>query len=196
MKLILLLPLIGLLLANAAAADLKIAVIDLDQIIARYHKAEEGRKDLEAREASLIRDLRGLQAEGQKLAQEAERLRTLALDSALSAAAREEKKKSFASKVEEIQRQALKLEDFRNDGRQQLSERHTQLQYRLAEDVTKATTELGEKEGYHLILNANKSNPTASAVLFARHVDDVTEKILASLNSGQPGTNAPPVLKK
>jgi len=32
-------------------------------------------------------------------------------------------------------------------------------------------------------LNANKSNPAASEVVFARNVDDLTEKVLASLNS-------------
>ena len=45
------------------------------------------------------------------------------------------------------------------------------------------TKYIGEKEGLNLVLNANKTDPAAGEVLFSKNLDDITEKVLASLNA-------------
>lgn len=71
------------------------------------------------------------------------------------------------------------------------SKRESELQTQFAqanksilEEVMNVTRSIGEQDGFNLILNRNQANPTASEVLFARNVEDVTAKVVAQLNAG------------
>jgi hypothetical protein len=43
---------------------------------------------------------------------------------------------------------------------------------------------IGNASGVNLILNASRANPIASDVLYSKGVEDITDKVLASLNRG------------
>jgi Skp family chaperone for outer membrane proteins len=62
----------------------------------------------------------------------------------------------------------------------------------VLDDVMTATRDIDEKEGFNLILNASRANPVVSDVLFAKNVEDVTEKVLASLNTTKIREAVPP----
>jgi hypothetical protein len=87
----------------------------------------------------------------------------------------------------------VRYDDFKAQREAELQLHLTQTNKRILEDVMSVTRFIGEKESFHLILNANKANPAASDVLFSKHVDDLIERVVASLNAAKPKANdAPP----
>lgn len=52
---------------------------------------------------------------------------------------------------------------------------------KLFEEVRKVVAEIGEKEGYHLIFEANSPNPPRGGVLYHSTTIDITSKVLAAL---------------
>src|SRR4030095_8900496 len=123
---------------------------------------------------------------GGKLAGEVDGLRTLSLDNALSASERAEKQKSFQSKLTDLQALGVRYDQFKDQRAAELESYASRVNRSVLEDVMTATRSLGEKDGYHLIFNANRQNPVASDVLYTKGVEDVTEKVLARLNLTRP----------
>ena len=186
MKAFLPLGLIGILTWSSPAGELKIATIDLQRVLTEYYKAQEAAKQLKERQTSFLKELDGMRLEGRKLVQEADALRDLAADDALSATTREEKKKGFQTKLTDLRAFEVRYDDFRSQREAELQLQLNQSNKRILEDVMSATRFVGEKEGFNLILNASKANPVASDVLFSKNVADLTEKIVASLNATKP----------
>ena len=186
MKAILPLGLLGIFTWSCVGSELKIATVDLQRVLADYYKAQEAAKQLKEKQNSFLKELDGMRLEGRKLMQETESLRELAADNALSATVREEKKKGFEMNLTNLRAFEVRYDDFRAQREAELQLQLTRTNQRILEDVMSVTRFIGEKEGFNLILNANKANPAASDLLFSRKVDDLTEKIVASLNASQP----------
>src|SRR5262245_748859 len=186
MKAFLPLGLIGVFTWSCVAGELKIATIDLQRVLTEYYKAQEVAKQLKEKQTSFLKELDGMRLEGRKLIQEAEALRELAANDALSATAREEKIKGLQTKLTDLRAFEVRYDDFRAQREAQLQLQLNQSNKRILEEVMSATRFVGEKEGFNLILNANKANPVASDVLFSKNVADLTERIVASLNATKP----------
>jgi Skp family chaperone for outer membrane proteins len=97
-----------------------------------------------------------------------------------------EKKKGFEAKLLGLRSFELSFQDAKSRKENELQVFFAQSNKRIVEDVMEATRSVGEREGFNLILNASKSSPESSDVLFTREVEDVTERILALLNAGKP----------
>jgi len=166
-----------------AAAELRVATMDLQRVLSGYHKAQEAAKELKAREVSFLRELEALRLDGRRLVAETEDLRRLTLGNALSAAERDEKQKILETKLTDLQTFGMKFEDIKGQRETELRAAASRLNQSVIDDVMTATRSLGEREAFHLILNANRANPVAGDVLFAKNVEDVTEKILSQLNA-------------
>jgi len=178
--------LLAVCVSSCFAQELRVATVDLQRVLAGYHKAQEAARELRAREVSLRKELDDLRLEGRKLAGEVDGLRTLSLDSALSASERTEKQKSFQSKLTDLQAFGVRYDQFKDQRAAELESYASRVNRSVLEDVMTATRSLGEKDGYHLIFNANRQNPVASDVLYTKGVEDVTEKVLARLNLTRP----------
>jgi len=167
----------------SSGADLKVATVDLQRLMGEYYKAQQAIKELKEKEASFLKEMEGLRLEGRKLAKEVENLKEESASNVLSAAEREEKKRTFQTKALDLSTFQVRYDDVRAQREAELQAQLTFSNKRIQEEVVSVTRQIGEREGFNLILNANKSNPAASEVVFARNVDDLTEKVLASLNS-------------
>jgi len=177
---------------NSFAVELKVATIDLQQVLAGYYKSDEAAKELRAREVSFRKEISDLRLEFGRREGELEDLRRLSLDNALHADVRAEKRKDIELKLVDLRAFQAKAEGVQGQLEKEWRGHVARTHDRLLEDIFKATSRLGEKEGYHLILNSSKSQPATSDVLFARGVEDVTPKVLAALNATRPADGATP----
>ena len=107
-------------------------------------------------------------------------------NNALSSTERQEKKKNLETKILDLRSFEIRYDDLRAQAQAELQTKYSSAQKQILDDVLSATRRVGEKEGFNLVLNANKTNPAASDVLFAKNVDDITEKVLGSLNASKP----------
>jgi outer membrane protein len=182
----------ALAVAQAAAAELKIATVDLQRVLADYYKAQQATRDLKEKEVSFLKEMEGLRLEGRELVNQVESLRRLSLDPVLSTAAREEKRKSFELKLADLRAFEIRYDQVRTQKEEELQSQLKRVNQNIVQEVMAATRSVGERHGFNLVLNASKANPTASDVLFAKDVSDVTEQVIASLNATRPPVKDPP----
>jgi Skp family chaperone for outer membrane proteins len=176
------------------AADLKVATLDLPRVLAEYREGREAAKSLQQKEVSFLKELDTLRLKGRKLVDQAEELRRLSLEPALSGPAREEKKMGFEQKLADLREFEVRYERVRSDGEAELQSQAARLQKRVLDDVLLATRVIGEKEGFQFIFNSSRFRPESSDVLFSRGVPDVTDKVIVALNGAEPaktGTTKP-----
>ena len=118
---------------------MKIATIDLQRLWREYYRAEEAAKQMEARHNALFKALAELRLEGNRLRKEAGELQELSLDPALSASAREEKKKSFDLKLSDLRAFELRYDQARNERETEFQTQALQANKRIAENILSAT---------------------------------------------------------
>jgi len=183
MKTILSLALVGALAWGSVAGEIKIGTLDLQKAMSDYYKWQEAVKEMKAREASYLKDLETLRLEGSRLLKETGELEELAGSSVLSLTQRQEKKKGFQQKRVDLRQFQMRYDDFRAQKENELQSYSVRTKKQILDEVLSVTKYIGEKEGLNLVLNANKTDPAAGEVLFSKNLDDITDKVLASLNA-------------
>ena len=167
---------------SSSAGELKIVTVDMQRLLAEYEQAKQAAKQLRETEVSFQKEIQGVRLEARRLLSETEELKKAADDNALSASARDEKRKAFEAKLTDLRTFEVKYDDVRSQREAELQTLAARTNKRIVEDVMTATRTVGEKEGANLVLNANRANPLTSDVLYSKDIPDVTEKVLASLN--------------
>jgi len=178
--------LVTVLAFRVAGAELHICTIDLQRVMSDYYKTEEATKQLKLRDVSYLKELEPLRLEGTKLEREARDLALSVQDNALSNAVRDEKKKLFEQKQIDLGDLRVRYDDLQSRRQSELQRISLQTRKQIVDDVMKVTRRIGETEGFNLILNANQTDPVAAEVVFSKGVADITERVLASLNSDRP----------
>jgi outer membrane protein len=168
------------------AGELKVATVDLQRVTAEYYRAQEVARELELKEVSFVKELEGLRLEGRRLTNEAEDLRKLSLDIALSATEREAKRRSLEMKLADVYEFDARFQEVKRQREVEFQAQSARLRRSVLDEVVAATRRIGEKEGFNLILNASKANPVAGDVVFSKDVADVTAQVLVSLNATRP----------
>ena len=182
-----LLPILALVTAftTAAAAELKVAILDLERAITNHHKLEAGLQRIRAQEVSFVKELEKLRLEGRRLETEAEDLRQLSLNNVFSADEREAKRRESEQRRLDFSAFRVRYEQTEAAGVSDLRQQAARLKQTVVEDVLQAARRVGERDGYNFIFNANRFTPAAGDVLFASRVDDVTDKVLLVMNAGR-----------
>ena len=177
--------------AYLPAEELKIGLIDLQKVISGYYKSQDATAQLKQKQTSFGAELEAMRLEGQKLVSQAEDLRKLSLDLALSAVVREEHQKKLELKLMDVHALEIQLNGVRSQRETELQELFARVNKSILDDVLAATSRLGQSEHFHLILNQSKTNPGMSEVLFSRELEDLTPKVLAALNANKPPAEKP-----
>jgi Skp family chaperone for outer membrane proteins len=172
---------------SSQAAELKVATVDLQRLLKEYYRAEEVAKQLEARHDALFKELAELRLDGNRLLKEAHDLEQRSLDLALNETARADTKRSLELKIADFHTFELSYEQTRAQREAEFQNQAILANKRILDEILTTTRGIGEKEGFNLVLNASKVNPTISDVIFTKNVDDITEKVLGSLNTTKPG---------
>ena len=153
---------------SAAAAELKVGVVDFQQIVEKSEpgqKVEAGLKqEGERMEAELTKDKEELQALKEKMEREA---------MVMSREAREEKEIEFRVKARNLQEKDQRYRaEFVGKPRQEID--------KLRKVVLEIVQEIGKSEGYTLVLSK-------VGVLYNEPAVDLTEKVVKLLNQRLKG---------
>jgi len=186
MKTLIAMALGAVLVCSGLAAELKVATVDLQRLLSEYQRAQEVGKQLREKQVSFQKEIDGLRLELRSLVRDTEELQKLTVDNALSATERETKKRAFENKLTDLRAFEVRYDSVRTQRAAELESFAAQNNKRVMEEVVAATHSIGNAAGVNLILNANRANPMASDVLFAKGLEDITDKVLASLNKREP----------
>ncbi|HUR45110.1 MAG TPA: OmpH family outer membrane protein [Candidatus Saccharimonadales bacterium] len=177
--------LLGFMACSLCANDIQIATVDLARLLNDYDKAKEAFGGLKLKEISFRKELEGMRLQGQRLAKEVETLRETSVNTALSSAEREQRRKQWESMMQEFQSFTMRYDETRVEKETELRVSLEKTNKQILDEVVSATRAVGDREGFNLVLNANRGNPSASEVLFSKGVPDLTEKVLKNLNSAK-----------
>jgi Skp family chaperone for outer membrane proteins len=186
MKAILSIALILGFVSFSTAAEVRIGTVDLQKVMGDYYKWQQATNYLKEKEVSYYKELEGMRLEGRKLTREAQELRELAENNALSSTQRDEKKRHFELKLTDLREFEMRYDDVKAQREAELQNYSVQTRKKILDEVISATRRISEQEGFNLVLNANKANPAAGEVLFSKNVADLTDKVVSSLNATKP----------
>jgi len=183
------LPILALtvLLAGSASAETKIATIDLRKVFDNYWKTLRATDALKERAAELDKDHKKMLEEYNKARTEYQKIQTSANDPAIAPEEKEKRKQAAETKSADIKEMEVQITGFERQARSNLD---TQRQ-RMREDVLKEIrTAIGDKArsaGYSLVLDtAAESFNNTPVIMFTNGENDITETILAQMNSTAP----------
>lgn len=152
----------ALLISNAAyAANLKIGVVNIVQVMEEAPQAEKARKAMQDEFAPRERELVQLQQDVRKMEE-----RLARNGSIMSEAQRSKLEREILTKKRDFQRQQ---ESFRDD----LNFKRSELLEKLQRDMIQIIQDFGKKEKYDVLF--------AEGVVYMSKAVDVTDKVLAEL---------------
>ena len=156
----------------AHAADVKIAVVNLQTVLETSTAGKAAQDQLKSQRDKLEADLKTKSNELQELEKRLQR------DSmVMSKETREDKEREFRIKASDFQ--ALQKK-YRSD----LQDLERELMGELQKDVSSLVTEIGKKEGYQLIISS-------IGVLYTQPSIDITARLVQELNAARPAGAAP-----
>lgn len=171
MKKIMIFILAALILATSvSAAEIKIGYVDLQKAL----NTSEAGKAAKEKIGKTVQEYQGTVEERQKeLKKIKDDLDKQAL--VLSEEARAGKEREYQLKLKDYQR-------FTKDIQEELQQKDADYTRQILEDLLKVVKEIGQKEGYTLVLEQ-----TESSVLYADSKIDLTEKVISTFNSRKKG---------
>ncbi len=182
----------GLLMAaNLSAAEIKIAVIDMDKTFREYYKTKEAEATINERRAAFEKDLRDQMADYQKMVDEITKLKQSSEDKTLAEGVRQEKMKAYETKVQDIRTLEAKINQFKAQRGRQLDDQFVRMRKGIIDEITKLIQDFGAKEKYTLVMDrSGMSMYGVPVLLYSQDVKDVTDEIIKGLNASKPAGSA------
>jgi len=151
----------------AAAADVKIAVVNLQTVLETSVAGKAAQDQLKSQRDKLEADLK---QKGNELQELEKRLQRDSM--VMSKETREDKEREFRIKASDFQ--ALQKK-YRGD----LQDLERQLMGDLQKDISALVSEIGKKEGYQLVISS-------IGVLYSQPSIDITARLVQELNAAKP----------
>ena len=168
----------------SAAAQTKIATVDLKKIFTGYWKTKQANVALDNRTLELRKEMKEM-ADGLDKAQtDYKQLLDQANDQAISADERDKRRLAATAKAKEISTTKTTLDQFQRQAEAQLADESQRMRSNLLTDIQKAVADKAKAGGYTVVLNSAGSEVTT--VLYADPQTDITDPVLVQLNAGAP----------
>ncbi len=176
-----------MLLGNTAAAQTKIATVDVAKLFKGYYKTKYAQAELDKRkqeidkdESGMLDDLKTANTEYQQLLNESD-------DQALSSDERSQKKQAADAKFKEIQDSKAALDQYDRSAKANLSEQFQRRHDQIVADIQQYVTTAAKAGGYTLILDSSaQSAANTPTLIYGSPEIDITAQVLKQLNAGAP----------
>ncbi|ABA88501.1 OmpH-like outer membrane protein, putative [Syntrophotalea carbinolica DSM 2380] len=145
--------------APAAAADVKIGVIDLQKVLRTSLAGQAAQKNIAEKAKAFQETMQGRQKDLQKLNADFEKQKMV-----LSKEAVADKERDLQQKVKDFQR-------FGKDAQEELQQEDRQATTRILDEVAKVVKEMGAKAGYDVIVEK-------STTLYTADRADLTDQVV------------------
>jgi outer membrane protein len=191
MNKLLLLSVLFLLPISMAAADVKVAVIDLSKAFDSYYKTKDAQARIKQQEDSFQKDLGDMKVDYDHMTAELEKLKEAATDPTLSAAARTDKAKAYQAKVQDVENMGRKLQETANERNRELQDEILRRHKEIVDEIAKIVTDYSGPQGFDLVIDKSPSTTTGVPLLLytSSRLTDITNDIITKLNAGAPATS-------
>jgi outer membrane protein len=182
-------------LSIPAAAQTKIATVDLRKLFEGYWKTKSVQTMLNERKAQLDNDDKVMRDDYKKASDEYQKLLTQANDQALSAEQRDKRKQAAADKFKQLQDSKNGIDQFERQAQITLTEQGQRMRENILAEIKAAVAAQAKMSGYTLVIDAAAETATATTtVLYSSGDNDITDAVLKRLNAGRTDSTAAPVV--
>ena len=168
--------------AFSAAAQTKLATVDMKKIFNGYWKTRQATAALENRKTELRKEMKDMTDGLDKAQNDYKQLLDQANDPAISADERDKRKQAAGNKAKEINASKAALDQFQRQADAQLADQSQRMSGNLVTEIQKAVSDKAKAAGYTIVVNS--SNP--EAVIYVSPDVDITDAVLVQLNAGAP----------
>ena len=172
-----------------AAAELKIATVDLDKVFTAHPKTQAAEAELKKSEEGVQEEMDQIVAEGRGLQEAVAKLREAAKNPLLTEEARLQKRDEAEEKLTELQEFELRARRTQETKLKQMREKVLKSRQAIVDELMAAVNHFAEAGGYDLVLD--KSGMTMNAVpmvAFSNPALDVTDKLIEYLKATATAT--------
>ena len=173
------------LAAGVHAAELKIAVIDMQKVFEEYEKTKTIEIKLNQQMEVFREYSNQLQQQYQNLRKQYESARDDSQNIALSGAERENRRLKAQQLYESMALKEQEMNSYKESRKAQISEMYTKLRDEAVDEIRKAVHNKAVLEGYTIVLDKSGEtlNNVESVIYFQANLD-ITESIIQDLNRG------------
>jgi outer membrane protein len=168
--------------AFSAAAQTKLATVDMKKIFNAYWKTKQATAALENRKTELRKEIKDMADSLDKAQADYKQLLDQSNDQAISADERDRRKDAATAKAKEINSSKVALEQFQRQAEAQLADQSQRMSGNLVTEIQNAVADKAKAGGYTLVLNS----ATTEVVVYSDPKTDITDAALAELNAGAP----------
>ncbi len=171
----------------SAAAELKLATVDMRKIFDGYWKTKRAEADLKDKATGFEQKFKTMADDRQKSIETHQKMVGNASDPALSPEEREKRKKLIEGKVIEIREIEQALQQFDRSSRETLSTQRRNITEKLTAEIRDVINAKAKAASYTMVFDSSGvSGPFAPLVIYHSGQSDLTDDVLKQLNATAP----------
>ncbi len=175
--------------ASLSAAELKIAVVNMDHVFNNYYRTKIVDSNLKQQREVYNSYLKQLGESVAKLNGQYKELLDAAQNIASAEIQRESKRLDAQKKYRELQEKKLEMEQYAQDKGKQFAELEQKQREEIIKEITQEVKRRATLDGYAVVLDSSgKTTNNISPVVFFQSNLDISETVLRDLNRGASGS--------
>jgi len=174
------------LVAVAAQAQSKLAVVNMKTVFDGYWKTKQSDATVKERETEFKTERKKMEEDYEKLNGEFRELDKGSRDPAISAEEQKRRKDSANSKLLEIREIEQSVQNFDRNFRQQVADQITRMRENIFRDIRAVVDARAKAAGYNLVINTAAEITQIPVFLYVTGLPDLTQDVLTELNAKAP----------
>jgi outer membrane protein len=190
-KLLLTVICLPLFISSVIAAEMKVAVVEMDKVFQGYYKTKQTDALLKQKQGIYQAWSKKLGESRLKLQEEFKILRDASQNIALSSAEREKKRLAAQNKYQEFKKKEAELEQYIQQKSREYKDLVEKMHKKLLDEIYIEIRRYAVLKGYSFVFDkSGKTLNNIPVIIYSSDQFDISEEILENLNRGQPDAEA------
>jgi Skp family chaperone for outer membrane proteins len=173
--------------ALTASAQSKLASVDMKKLFNNYYKTKSAQVVMDKEKSDLVKELKDMAADLDKLRTEYKQLLDQANDQAISGDEREKRKAAAGDKARDLNKQQVGFEQYQRQAEARLGDKSQRMTAALVKEIQDAVNSKAKAGGYTAVLDtAAVSASGTPTVIYCDPAIDITTDVLNQLQAGAP----------
>jgi Skp family chaperone for outer membrane proteins len=186
MKKILTLGIACFILAGTVGAAERIVFVDLERLFNDFYKTQLAKSKMDVQRKDINDERQVMVDEMTQISEEVDVLKKEARDVTVDQEIRDQKRILFEERVLELRDKRQEIEEFSERRQKQVQMQVTRMSETLMDEIRKVIVDYAKREGLQAVVDSSKRQAAVGVFIYVHPDADISEKILAVLNSKRP----------
>ena len=177
---------------NAAQAQVKVGVVDMNKVFGGYYKTKDAENKINDARETAKKELDDRMESHKTMLEEINSLNKEVDNPALSASAKADRQKKRDEKIQQTRQLEQEINDFKTSREKQLQEQAVRMRNQIVEEIMTIINTKVKNDNYDLVFD--KSGQSVNGVAVVLHSKDSMEfsdDVITALNKSRPAATAP-----